>query len=110
MPSCPGVLPVIAQAHAGTVIGGVMLARSPHMPRFISAWMFGVSASKSRNRSWGVPQSSPMTATRGVSVMSVPRMSVRNRVRQQEEPRGLRTHATNAAPPVTWDDGPPWTS
>ena len=44
----------MAQAQAGTVIGGVMLARSPHMPRCISAWMFGVSASKSRNSSWGV--------------------------------------------------------
>ena len=32
MPSWPGVLPVIAQAQAGTVIGGVMLARSPYMP------------------------------------------------------------------------------
>ena len=69
MPSWPGVLPVIAQAQAGTVIGGVMLARSPYIPRSISAWMFGVSAAKSRNRSWGVPQSSPMTATRGVSVI-----------------------------------------
>jgi hypothetical protein len=86
MPSCPGVFPVMAQAHAGTVMGGVMLARSPHIPRCISAWMFGVSASKSRNKSWGVPQSSPMTATRGVSIMSVPRRSVRIRVRQQEEP------------------------
>src|SRR5262245_41231612 len=72
MPSCPGVLPVIAHAQAGTVIGGVMLARSPHIPRRIRAWMFGVSAAKSRNRSWGVAQSSPMTATRGVSVMCGP--------------------------------------
>src|SRR5829696_7364307 len=57
----------MAQTQAGTVIGGVMLARSPQIPRFISAWMFGVSASKSRNRSWGVAQSSPMIATLGVS-------------------------------------------
>src|SRR5215211_2677100 len=58
----------MAQAQAGTVIGGVMLARSPQIPRFISAWMFGVSASKSRNRSWGDAQSSPMIATLGVSI------------------------------------------
>src|SRR5215211_6122879 len=59
----------MAHAQAGTVIGGVMLARSPQIPRFISAWMFGVSASKSRNRSWGDAQSSPMIATLGVSTI-----------------------------------------
>src|SRR5437879_527650 len=32
MPSWPGVLPVIEQAQAGTVIGGVMLASSPWRP------------------------------------------------------------------------------
>ena len=96
MPSCPGVLPVMAHAQAGTVIGGVMLARSPHIPRCISAWMFGVSASKSRNRSWGVAQSSPMTATRGVSVMC--RASrVGQRSSTEEPPGGSGTHATNAA-------------
>src|SRR5829696_4307753 len=59
----------MAQTQAGTVIGGVMLARSPQIPRFIIEWMFGVSASNSRNRSWGVAQSSPMMATLGVSTM-----------------------------------------
>jgi hypothetical protein len=94
----------MAQAQAGTVIGGVMLARSPHIPRFMSVWMFGVSASKSRNRSWGVPQSSPMIATRGVSIMRVPRG-------QEKEPgAGSGTHAINASTRLTWDDGPPWTS
>ena len=52
------------------VAGRTVDVLTPHMPRFMSAWMLGVSASKSRNRSWGVTQSSPMTATRGVSVMS----------------------------------------
>jgi hypothetical protein len=41
MASCPGVLPLIAQAQAGMVMGGVMLARSPYSPRAISALMFG---------------------------------------------------------------------
>src|SRR5207245_1268253 len=65
MPSRPGDLPVIEQAHAGMVMGGVMLARSPCIPRRISALMFGISSAIRSNRSCGVPQSSPITATRG---------------------------------------------
>src|SRR6266508_624759 len=64
MPSRPGVVPLIAQAHAGIVIGGVMLSSSPHMERAIRLEMFGSSSCKRSNRSCGVPQSSPITATR----------------------------------------------
>src|SRR5881296_2862613 len=66
MPSWPGVLPVIAHAHAGTVIGGVMLSRLPYMPASISARMFGISSSRSRNSNCGVPQSRPMSLLRRV--------------------------------------------
>ena len=31
-------------------------------------------------------------------------------VSKRGAPRGSGTHATNAPPPMTWDDGPPWTS
>src|SRR6476660_9875916 len=70
MPSCPGVWPVIAHAQAGTVMGGVMLARSPYIPFSISFAMVGTSARRSSNRSVGVAQSSPMTATLGPCCMS----------------------------------------
>ena len=63
------VSPVIAQAHAGTVICGVILARSPCMPPSISLRMLGISSMRSRNRSCGVPQSSPITATLGPCCM-----------------------------------------
>src|SRR5215467_9020591 len=57
-------------AHAGTVIGGVMLARSPYMPSLISFASVGTSALRSSNRSLGVPQSRPITTTRGPCCMS----------------------------------------
>src|SRR5215204_7202823 len=69
MPSCPGVLPVIAHAHAGTVIGGVMLARSPYMPLAKIFRRFGTSSARSSNRSLGAPQSRPMIATLGPCCM-----------------------------------------
>src|SRR6266508_32156 len=59
----------MAQAHAGMVMGGVMLARSPCIPPSISFRMLGTPSARSRNRSWGVPQSSPMTATLGACVI-----------------------------------------
>ena len=70
MPSSPGVLPVIAQAHAGMVIGGVTLARSPYIPSDMSFEMLGTSEARSSNRSCGVAQSRPMTATLGPCCMS----------------------------------------
>src|SRR6266540_4225943 len=71
MPSRPGVLPVMAHAQAGTVMGGVMLARSPCIPPSMSLRMFGISSARSRNSSGGVPQSRPLTATRGPWVIGV---------------------------------------
>src|SRR5688500_15167964 len=50
-------------------MGGVMLARSPYIPSAISFDMLGTSAARSSNRSWGVPQSRPITATRGPCCM-----------------------------------------
>src|SRR6266508_575871 len=51
------------------VMGGVMLASSPCIPPSISFRMLGTSSARSRNKSWGVPQSSPMTATLGACVI-----------------------------------------
>src|SRR5688500_2400185 len=42
-----------------------MLARSPYIPSPISFAMFGTSAFRSSNRSFGVPQSRPITTTLG---------------------------------------------
>src|SRR6266550_6998278 len=52
-------------------MGGVMLARSPYIPFSISFAMVGTSARRSSNRSVGVAQSSPMTATLGPCCMSL---------------------------------------
>jgi hypothetical protein len=65
-------LPLIEQAHAGTVIGGVMLARSPCIPLSMSLRMFGISSRRSPNTSFAGAQSSPITATRGPSVIPPP--------------------------------------
>src|SRR5262245_61065585 len=70
MPSSPGVLPVIAQAQAGTVIGGVMLARPPCIPSAISWAMFGTSEARSPNRRESVAQSRPTPASLGPCCMS----------------------------------------
>src|SRR3954447_22797671 len=72
MPSWPGVLPLMEHAHAGTVIGGVMEARSPCIPLSMSLRMFGISSRRSPNTSFAGAQSSPITATRGASVMPPP--------------------------------------
>src|SRR6266571_2165036 len=87
MPSWPGVFPVMAQAQPGTVMGGVMLARSPCIPRAISSRMFGTSSARSRKSNRGVAQSRPITATLGPcaltcsSVSSVGRVSSRKGAR-----------------------------
>ena len=65
-----------------------MLARSPYIPSAISFEMLGTSAARSSNRSCGVPQSRPMTATRGPCCMrrdppsSLPRPCVRRAERR----------------------------
>src|SRR3954451_3905753 len=66
----------MAHAHAGTVIGGVIDARSPCRPESMSLRMFGISSAKSRNSSCGVPQSRPMTATRGPCGMCDPSLAI----------------------------------
>src|SRR6266511_4161508 len=73
MASWPGVLPLIAHAQAGMVMGGVMLSRGPCIPRWISALTLGTASDSRSNRSCGVPQSSPMTATRGPFAMFLSR-------------------------------------
>src|ERR687891_531752 len=59
----------MAQAQAGTVMGGVMLSSSPYMLPAMSFEMLGTSSAIRSNSSAGVPQSRPITATRGPSAI-----------------------------------------
>ena len=60
------------QDQAGTVIGGTTLRSGPHMDRSRSAVRVGMSSAKRSKSSSGVPQSSPMSATRPRLVMAAP--------------------------------------
>src|SRR6478735_8099392 len=76
-------------------MGGVMLARSPYIPFSISFAMVGTSARRSSNKSVGVAQSSPMTATLGPCCMSL--VSLRSTVRRADGGRARATGATRGS-------------
>src|SRR5262245_2339787 len=86
-----------------------MLARSPYIPPSISERRFGTSSARSRNRSWGVPQSSPITATRGPCCIRVPHSDgSRRRARARSRAGrsgGSRILPTARNPPPTCGDG-----